>query len=368
MEQVCIYGAGIQGQIFYDVLTRLGQSIECFLDDYSELETYNDRPVFRQQHIQDKNIPVYISVGMISKKVAIKLKNLGFTNVYDYTETLQKFPELIPALMIHSLWYSENPAEMVNRDKISQFRELLSDEKSRKTLDQISDFRSNPTTETYVIPQDETQYFPSDIDTLSGIDELRFVDAGAYTGDTLSSLCAVSKKQGVEIDYVACFEPDVKNISKLKNTAVQVMKETPRTHIFVYSSGVWSRSEILTFSASGTASSHVSSNAHALDTQNISIPGTSIDDTLFCASPNFIKMDIEGAEREALLGCQNTIEAYTPTLAICLYHKPRDLWELPLLIHSFKQDYKMYIRVYGDMLLETVLYCIPSNSCSEVKP
>ena len=45
-------------------------------------------------------------------------------------------------------------------------------------------------------------------------------------------------------------------------------------------------------------------------------------------------MDIEGAEYEALLGARGTISKYRPGLAISLYHRPADLWQIPLLINE----------------------------------
>lgn len=45
-------------------------------------------------------------------------------------------------------------------------------------------------------------------------------------------------------------------------------------------------------------------------------------------------MDIEGAEYEALLGARDIIFKYRPGLAISLYHRPADLWRIPLLINE----------------------------------
>ena len=72
-----------------------------------------------------------------------------------------------------------------------------------------------------------------------------------------------------------------------------------------------------------------------------------------------VKMDIEGAEAEAIIGATELIKTSSPVLAICLYHKPKDLWELPLLINEINPNYDMYLRLYGSMGLELVLYCVP---------
>ena len=70
-------------------------------------------------------------------------------------------------------------------------------------------------------------------------------------------------------------------------------------------------------------------------------------------------MDIEGFELNALEGAKDTIKKYRPKLAICLYHKPQDLWEIPLFIKSIDSNYKIFIRHHTDLLNETVCYAIP---------
>lgn len=73
----------------------------------------------------------------------------------------------------------------------------------------------------------------------------------------------------------------------------------------------------------------------------------------------FIKMDIEGAELEALKGCQNTIKKYRPKLAISVYHKKEDIIEIPGYIMSLVPDYHFYLRHYSSGFAETVLYALP---------
>lgn len=61
-------------------------------------------------------------------------------------------------------------------------------------------------------------------------------------------------------------------------------------------------------------------------------------------TPTYIKMDIEGGELDALIGCSETIKKLKPKLAICLYHKREDMWKIPLFIHSLVPEYKFYCR------------------------
>jgi FkbM family methyltransferase len=91
-------------------------------------------------------------------------------------------------------------------------------------------------------------------------------------------------------------------------------------------------------------------------------PTIAIDD--FCrakrlARLDYIKMDIEGSEPDALAGAYDSIARYRPKLAVCVYHKPADLWEIPLAIKRRFPFYRLYLGHYSLHGEETVLYCAP---------
>lgn len=69
-------------------------------------------------------------------------------------------------------------------------------------------------------------------------------------------------------------------------------------------------------------------------------------------------MDIEGSELEALKGAVHTIQRDKPKLAICIYHKPEDMTEIPLYIKSLVPEYKLYVRHHSNCCTETVLYAV----------
>ncbi len=71
-----------------------------------------------------------------------------------------------------------------------------------------------------------------------------------------------------------------------------------------------------------------------------------------------IKMDIEGAEYQGILGAKEMISRFKPKLAVCVYHKPEDIWELPQLIHRINSEYEFYLRHYSFGDVETVLYAL----------
>lgn len=73
----------------------------------------------------------------------------------------------------------------------------------------------------------------------------------------------------------------------------------------------------------------------------------------------YIKMDIEGAEAAALYGAKDTIARMHPRLAVSIYHKPEDIYELPEIILGYYPHYRLYLRHYSFSYYDTVLYAIP---------
>jgi FkbM family methyltransferase len=91
---------------------------------------------------------------------------------------------------------------------------------------------------------------------------------------------------------------------------------------------------------------------------------TSIDD--FCearALPklDFLKMDIEGFELSALRGARKSIARFQPVLAISLYHRPEDLFEIPLWIRDTFPNYVFHLDHFTIHQEETVLYAVPAK-------
>lgn len=88
------------------------------------------------------------------------------------------------------------------------------------------------------------------------------------------------------------------------------------------------------------------------------IETTRIDDVVH-EKVTFIKMDVEGSELKALHGAKNSIKKHMPRLAICIYHKPEDIVEIPEYILSLHNGYRFYIRHHVPWLNnETVLYAV----------
>ena len=60
-----------------------------------------------------------------------------------------------------------------------------------------------------------------------------------------------------------------------------------------------------------------------------------------------VKMDIEGAEKDAIIGMKNHILKEKTKMMISSYHISDDIFKIPMLINSIRDDYKLYMRFNG---------------------
>lgn len=348
MSNIAIYGIGAFGKLFY---ASLDKQIDFFIDDFATQTSYDNKPIKKLSQI-DTNTTIYISVLQYSKKIEQDLKEKRFSHIINFTNSIKTIPNILKNIsQTDFLWLVKEKANMINEKKLQNVQSLLSDKKSKDILQSIVNLRKTLDPKFYITPND-IEYFPSDIPMISTLNKVNFIDCGAYIGDTINELT----KQTKNINYTMSFEPDQTNLIKLQDQLAILKKENEKTNFLIYPSGVYSKNDILQFSNNG-----ISSSAGFNENSNIKVPVVALDTIILNSSPTYIKMDIEGAEQEALLGANKTIQKYKPNLAICLYHKPKDLWEIPLLIHQIEPSYNMYIRVHEDLCLSTVLYCIPKE-------
>ena len=105
----------------------------------------------------------------------------------------------------------------------------------------------------------------------------------------------------------------------------------------IVQAGAWDRDEIRCFSDQAGRQSHVANKGRETQMR-------ALDSVLNGRPCTYLKMDVEGAEREAIAGVRQTIERDRPKLNIAAYHRREDFFELPLLIHSLCADYALYLR------------------------
>ena len=170
-----------------------------------------------------------------------------------------------------------------------------------------------------------------------------FIDAGAYDGcDTLHYMKWINQYNA----KAEIFEADKENYRKVKQNLIQNEKA------IILNKGLSDKSEKCHFASGNGEMSNVSEIGREIAEL------TALDEILKNKDVSYIKMDIEGYEQKAIQGAKNIIKKQKPILAISIYHKREDIWEIPKIILSINSNYKFYIRHYSLGVVDTVLYAV----------
>lgn len=190
---------------------------------------------------------------------------------------------------------------------------LLADDISRNLYRSILEFRLTGDYKILPAPDLIHQYFPQDIPSWTA--PLRLVDCGAFDGDTLAGFAS----SNIEIEGVAAFEPDLVNFMKLSQYISSLKNKISEALLFPC--GVYASTQQMTFEiASG-----ISNKGDAV------VQCMALDDVIPTFAPNLIKMDIEGAEYDALLGARRNQHArwlYLFIIVLSIFGSFLFLWKV----------------------------------------
>ena len=270
------------------------------------------------------------------------LRDLGCERVVTFGPLFWKYPEIF---LPH---YAAAPAHQVHEQsaEVLEAAQLWEDDAScREYLSQIR-WRLLFDFDGLADPVQHPIYFPRDLCPL--IPDEVFVDCGAYDGDSVASFLA-QPQPGFR--KIIAFEPDQTSFRKLKE---KVSALSGSKSIELHQAATGAQSGPVFFTGDGSTSASVGSGT-------IQVDCVKLDDILQNESPTYIKMDIEGAELDALTGARRTIAEHAPVLAICSYHKQDHVWNIPRLIHLFNPTYRFFLRPHLIEVWDLVCYAIPQQ-------
>jgi hypothetical protein len=344
-----IYGAGGRGREVRRVLERRGHRVVGFIDqagrpglDLAGLPVWSpDAAEARAANAAGAHVAIAIFRHDADiAQIAASLTARGFRNVVSFLNVYRHYPDDFPGT------YWLGPAQLLaaSADAIRRAFGLLGDAQSRRVFVECLKMRVEADVSVLRAPDRSSQYIPSDVVTLTT--PQRWVDGGAFDGDTVRALRAAE----VPLSAVAAFEPDPVNYAKLVATA----GADPLVDYALFPCGLWSSSTQLRFQADGSDGARIGSEGASV------IQCVALDACLPTFRPTFIKLDVEGAEPEALIGGRQTITSHRPTLAVSAYHQPDHLWSLIHAIDALEVGYRFELRHHGFLHFDVVLYALPT--------
>ena len=292
-----IYGAGVAGHYLAGRFKRFGVTVDAFIDPDE-------------------------SKGPVDEQTGIKV----------ITEKELNENKALYGGMTFVISYSKKPAADEVRKRLVEDTGIS----GKNICMGVFDWRNN-----------QGQYF----DYFEARENEVFVDCGCFDGATCYNFAGWCGHRGFE--HIYSFEADPKNYEKSK----AALEPLGKCDLYPY--GTADVNKKVYFAADAFETSCIISREEA-EKRNFEgveeIETVALDDILEGKRITFIKMDIEGAEYEALQGARKLIMENRPRMAISVYHKFEDFVTLANLVLGMHPDYRIAFRHYGFDELETIMY------------
>lgn len=352
--RLVLYGAGNLGRSTARRLRQIGVEPAAFADDTPGKQgiIIEGLPVLSPQAALEAFGATTVFVVTVHNPAAsfisVRRRLQGFSDarVISFLALTWAYPDVfLPYLSF------ELPQHVLAKaPEIRRTFDLFADAESRRQFVAHLEFRLWLDFEA-LPPSANGNYFPADILAELAADTT-FIDCGAFDGDTIRLFLVHQKRR---FGRIFAFEPDAGNYQRLC-AYVAGLDEPERRRIVTQQAAVGSRRERLAFNSTGDTGAALSDTGPTL-----------VDVVPLCEAipseptPVFIKIDVEGAEREALAGAAPIIRDRRAVMAVSVYHRPDDLWKLPPVMHSLEPASRLFLRTLGEDGMDIVCFAVPQD-------
>lgn len=331
-KKIVMYGMGNGADKILSVCAKRGIEISDFFasDGFVRGHTFHGKRVLSYSEAKQK----YGADSMIVLlSFASSLPDV-LANIYKIADECELYAPDVPVCGAN-IFDADFHAK--NADKINAVRQLLADEESVRVFDSVICYKL--TGDVKCLREVHSNFGDVLCDVVNAKSFQAIADLGAYNGDTLREIAPIA----TNLQRAIAFEPDRRNFKKLTEYAAS----ESRFCIEAHNIAAWDKCDTLFFDGGGNRNSTlIGGDAIAVGKAQkvVEVKANSLDNVAGDSHIDYIKYDVEGAEKEAIMGSLNTIERCLPTLCVSLYHRSGDIFELPLMIWEKFPQYKFYMR------------------------
>jgi FkbM family methyltransferase len=351
-ESIVLCGAGVVGKLALQGLRRAGIEPRAFMDNNPLL--WNSVVDGVCVHSAAEAVRkfgadcAFIVTIYHGSAVREQLRSLSCATVIPFDRLFMKYSNILLPHMSLDL-----PDEIFRQAPLVEAAfELWDDNESR--AEYVAQLRYRTSLDyrwTQEYSPAEDTYFPGGLAQIS--DDEVFVDCGAFDGDSLQEFL---KRCHGTFQAVLALEPDAGTFLRLRHYVESLPVEIQK-RIHTLNVALGRVEQTVSFQATGTVYSRVTAGA-----DSIQVACETLDRLLAGYDKPYIKMDIEGAELDALDGAKRTLETGRATLAICNHHTQDDLWKIPLAINELSGGaYNLYLRRNAEDCWENMCHAIPKR-------
>ena len=320
-----VYGMGNGADKLFERLEKIGKKPAAIFasDDFVRGQSFRGYRVQRFSEIREAYPSFVILVSF-----ATRLPDV-MAYIYQLAET---YPLYLPDMPVVGEEYFDAAFVRAHAQELKDAYALLEDDLSREIFSSVVLYKY---TGDIRYLKNACSTADDDLACLGGRDIRVAVDGGAYNGDTVRAMQA--SFSGLRKIYAV--EPDPKNFKKLSKISAE---QENGCSVLPIHGALWDRAGAGVFQSSGNRNSSLL--AASYQHHEVSTPLLTVDEIVKDDGVDYVKYDVEGAEKEALLGTRETIRRCRPALGVSVYHRSEDLFTIPLLLKNMYPNCRFYLR------------------------
>ena len=314
-------------------------------DDFARGQTFHGLPVssyseFAAKHPAGSAV-VLTAFGSALPDVIERVKKIA-----------ERYPLFVPDFPVCGDGLFDTAFVKAHESEFAAAQELFFDEASRSLFNAV--VRAKRTGDFAALLAAVREETPLDILEKNGFAPHVMGDFGAYDGDSAREALA-----RFPLRKITAVEPDPRNFRKLQ----AMEKEFPELDLTLCNAALSDREGEAPFDASGNRNAGLYTGKGTAKTRTVTA------EMLFCGcDADYLKYDVEGAEKEGLLGAKKLISRARPAVTVALYHRREDLFALPLLLAKDTPRYRFFLtRKRSFPMWDVDLVAIPVEKCKKVR-
>ncbi len=322
---ILLYGMGDGADKIINELAKYGKSVDGIFasDEFVRGQRFHDMTVQTLSQLE----------RVFFEPIILQAFASSLPSVLEHIDELsRRYEYYVPDVPVFASDVFNMEFFRKNECKLDEVYSLLCDDESRRVLEGILNYKLSGRIEYLRGTECELDGFIAE--NLPVCKYRTYCDGGAYRGE--SSLGAV--KLFPNLSSIYAFEPDPSSFKKLSSVDFG-----EKVDVKLFNGSLGSHDGLCDFVVRKNRSSSLLSSRTEADGKHIRTIRQYALDSVVADDNCFVKLDVEGNEYEALLGCEGLIKKGCD-MQISLYHKSEDIFALPLHIHSVDPTYRLYIR------------------------
>ncbi len=327
-KNIVVYGMGDGADKLISALERIGKAPDDYFasDGFVRGQFFHGKRVMTFEEIRKKYSEFIILVSFGTSIPDVIDKICALDNEFElYAPDLP----VCPGELFTYDFYSSH------KDEFSLARSLLCDDVSKKEFDDVLNFKLSG--QIKYIKFSQSSQISIAKSELRCYNYKSYVDGGAYGGETVIDMRSICPS----LSKAYAFEPDARSFKKMNKKLSEILE--PEFEFIARNSALGNFDGETVIYEKGNRNTSLYAEK-ATDAVKKTVSVCKLDTVLNGEGVDIIKLDVEGAEHDALSGAENTIRTYKPDLQISLYHRPEDMFSIIPRVHGMYKHPRISVR------------------------